>query len=155
MNRLVTKLIHELSIINLKGELSYGEGSKTFVNVTYSKKLNVVFHIKDSCNVSWVLKDTSGYVKKELTEGVGIYKGVDLLKGRIKHHKGIKKKLKNDRKRDIAYNTPNIQQTLFKLKTFEKYYEEGYSISKSARLARVEYKTAKAYLDGELELSVN
>ena len=155
MNRLVSKLIHELSVIDLKGELSYGERSEIFVNVTYSKKLNVVFHIKDSCNISWVLKDISGYVRNELTEGVGIYKGIDLLKGRIEHHKGMKKKLKNDRKREIVYDTPTIQQTLSKLKTFEKYYEDGYSISKAARLARVEYKTAKAYLNGELELSVN
>ncbi|CAH9013612.1 conserved hypothetical protein [Vibrio phage 277E43-1] len=148
---LCNKILHELDVIKLKGEVCEVE-DKLAVKCQASKYLSVVFYINACC---WVLLDTSGYVKKEVVKGKYVKAGIAKLYGRIKHHAGEKAKLKASNKRDKAYENSTPQQILAKLKNFEKYYEQGYSASKSARMANVEYKTAKSFLKGELELEVS
>lgn len=147
----VRRVIHELSVVGLKGTECKVEG-KLAVKCVASEHLSLLFFIGAR---GWVLTDTSGYVNKDTSTGELFNEGITLLQGRLKHHRGEKKRLKANNKRQKAYKNPTPQQTLSKLKNFEKYYKDGYSISKSAKMANVDYKTAKAYLAGDLDLSVN
>lgn len=150
-NRLIQGILHALSLEGFNGKIEYPK-DKIIVVCSPTPYVRITF---DITNRSWVLEDTEESPHKKIKEGSKHLKGVACLKGYILNHRGKVRSAKAKEKRDNAYNTATQAQLLTKLKRFDKFYNNGeLSISKAAKLAKVEYTTAKSYLNGVLGLKV-
>lgn len=106
-------------------------------------------HIYYDYNVrtaKWCIVGKKDHVCGKLTQGMGISNALVSAKNRKEMHKPVLLAKKLDAKRAKQYKKETPANLLFKLKQAEKYFNEGNSASKAARMAKADYRAVKAHL---------
>lgn len=101
-----------------------------------------------SGKINFTIFDCSWEVEGGGKKGFGIKNAIRVARSMRQKERCERNKIKRVVKREKAYNKKTPANLLYKLQEANKYYEDGNSMSKSARLANVPYEAFKKEVTG-------